>query len=242
MPPRNRQSIRFALPSVRSHAVRLAIAMLVGSVIYALFQQSYGGALLLAPGDMLGRLWLWQPLTYGFIETSPIGVIFAALVLWQLGGALEQSWGSRRMVVFAVGTTVLAGVLTAALAFVLRPLVLMTFAGGWVMALSVWVAQGLVLGRAGTNFWGLPISGNVLALIGVGFVFLQGAFYGWILMIPSAIGLVLTALYVRTEGPEWWWLRLQNWRLQRRLRGRSKHLKVVAPDRNTRGDSDRYLH
>jgi membrane associated rhomboid family serine protease len=227
---------------MRSAAVRLALAVVAGSVVYALFRQSYGAALLLTPAEVVGRAWVWQPLTYAFVETSPMGVIFAALVLWQVGGSLEQSWGPRRMVSFAVGTTVVAGLLTVALAFFLSPLAVLSFGGGWVMGIAVWVAFGLMLGRAGTNFWGLPVSGNVLALIGVGFVFLEGAFYGWLLVVPSVLGLLLAAGYLRVGGPEMWWLRLQSWRLQRRLRGRSKHLKVVAPDRNTPGSSDRYLH
>ena len=180
-----------------SAAVRLALAVVAGSVVYALFRQSYGAALLLTPAEVVSRAWLWQPLTYAFVETSPMGVIFAALVLWQVGGSLEQSWGPRRMVSFAVGTTVVAGLLTVALAFFVTPLASLSFGGGWVMGIAVWVAFGLMLGRAGTNFWGLPVSGNVLALIGVGFVFLEGAFYGWLLVVPSVLGLLLAAGYLR---------------------------------------------
>lgn len=237
-----RRGLGSNFPGIRSAAARLAVALVAASVVYALLRQSFGAALLLTPAAVVGRLWLWQPLTYAFIETSPMGVIFSALVLWQVGGSLEQSWGSRRMVRFAVATPVLAGLLTVALSFLIEPLAQMGFAGGWVMGIAVWVAFGLSLGRAGANFWGLPVSGNVLALIGVGFVFLEGAFSGWLLVVPSVVGLLLAAGYVRLGGPELWWLRLQSWRLQRRLRGRSKHLKVVAPDRNTPGDSDRYLH
>jgi membrane associated rhomboid family serine protease len=227
---------------MRSAAVRLAMAMVAGSVVFALLKQSYGTALLLTPALVVGRLWLWQPVTYAFVETTAMGVIFAALVLWQVGGALEQSWGSRRMVRFALGTTVLAGVLTVVLSFVVGPLAVSSFGGGWVMGIALWVAFGLTLGGAPTNFWGLPVTGNVLALIGVGFVFLEGAFNGWLLVVPSVLGVLLAAGYVRLGGPEVWWLKLQSWRLYRRLQGRSKHLKVVAPDRNTPGDSDRYLH
>ncbi|MGO9066856.1 MAG: DUF1751 domain-containing protein [Myxococcaceae bacterium] len=227
---------------MHSAGVRLAVGLVAGSVLYALLRQSYGAALLLTPADVLGRLWVWQPLTYGFIETSPMGVIFSALILWQVGGSLEQSWGPRRMMTFALGTTVAAALLTIALSFLVAPLGLVSFGGGWVMSISLWVAYGLSLGRVGTNFWGLPVSGNILALIGVGFIFLEGAFYGWLLVVPAVLGLLLAAAYVKVRGPELWWLRFQSWRLHRRLRGRSKHLKVVAPDRNTPSDSDRFLH
>jgi hypothetical protein len=226
---------------VRSVSVRLALALLVGSVVFALGAQSYGGLLLLAPADVVLHLSLWQPLTYCFVETTATGVLFGALVLWQIGGALEQSWGPRRLLAFAIGTTVLAGLLTTGLAFLLGPLFQMRFAGGWVMASALWVGYGLSLGRAQTNFWGLPVSGNILAAIGAAFVLLNGAFNRWP-VVPAVLGLLLTAVYVRVGGPELWWLRFQSWRLQRRMRGRSKHLRVVAPDRNTPRDSDRYLH
>lgn len=239
---RPRRSFGSNLPGIRSAAARLALAVVAGSAAEALLRRSYAPVLALSPADVVGRLWLWQPLTYAFVETSAVSVVFGALVLWQAGGALEQSWGSRRLVAFAIGTTVLAGLLTVGMSFVFRTLGLLSFGGGWVMSLAVWVAFGLSLGRAGTNFWGIPVSGNVLALIGIGFVFLQGAFDGWLVVVPAGLAILLTAGYVRLGGPEMWWLRLQSWRLHRRLRGRSKHLKVVAPDRNTPGSSDRYLH
>ena len=147
------------------------------------------------------RGYVWQPLSYAFVEGSPMGVIFGALILWQLGGALEQTWGTRRMVAFAVGTTVLAGAITVLLALVVRALLGIPFTGGWVMGTSLWVAYGLSFGRRQTNFWGLPVSGNVFALIGVGFVFLNGAFSSFLLVIPEAVALLLTWAYLRLGGP-----------------------------------------
>jgi membrane associated rhomboid family serine protease len=249
MRPRLRRSFG-SFTSVRSAAVRLAIALLVGSVVFALAPREVGAALLLSPGLTLGRLWVWQPLTYGFVEDNGLGIIFGALVLWQIGGALEQTWGPRRMVTFALVTTVIAGLLTVALSLVVAPLAAMQFTGGWVMASALWVAYGLSLGRAQTGFWGLPVTGNVLAAIGAGFVFLNGALtarsagsvLGWLVVLPAALAMLLALGYVRGDRPEHWWLRFQSWRLQRRLRGRSKHLKVVASDRNTSRDSDRFLH
>ena len=242
MPPQ-RRSFRPVLPGVRSAAARLALALVIGSVVYALGHETLGELLVLVPADVLHRYWLWQPLSYAFIETSAIGVIFGALILWQLGSGLEQSWGSRRMTLFAVGATVVAGVLTVLLSVVWKELQLVpAFAGGTVMASVVWVAYGLSWGSRPTNFWGLPLTGNVFALIGVGFVFLSGAFSRFIYVVPSILGLALTWLYIRLGGPSEWLLRLQGWRLQRQLRSRAKHLKLVSPERNTSGDSDRYLH
>lgn len=235
-----RRRFRPVLPGLQGAAAWLAVALVVGSVLFALTREGMGSLLLLVPGAVL-RGWVWQLLTYGFIESSPMGVIFGALILWQLGRALEQSWGTRRMGAFAVGTTALAGVITVLLSLLVPTLRAISFPGGFVMGSALWVAYGLSFGGRQTNFWGLPVSGNVFALIGVGFVFLSGAFSSFLLVVPSAAALVLTWAYLKLGGPSDWLLRLQSWRLHRKLRSRSKHLSVVSPDRNTPRDSDRFL-
>lgn len=235
-----RRGFRPMLPGLQGAASWLAVALVVGSVVFALTRGGIGELLRLVPGLVL-RGYVWQPLSYAFVENSPMGVIFGALILWQLGGALEQTWGARRMAAFAVGTTVVAGAVTVLLALVVRELLAIPFTGGWVMGSSLWVAYGLSFGRRQTNFWGLPVSGNVFALIGVGFVFLNGAFSRFVYVVPEAVALLLTWAYLRVGGPARWFLRLQSWRLQRQLRTRSKHLTLVSPDRNTPRDSDRFI-
>lgn len=235
-----RRGFRPVLPGLQGAAAWLAVALVVGSVVFALTHEGVGGLLVLVPGAVL-RGYLWQPLTYGFVESSAMGVIFGALIVWQLGGALEQTWGSRRMALFAVGTTVLAGIGTVLLALAVPALRSIPFPGGFVMGSALWVAYGLSFGGRQTNFWGLPVSGNLFALIGVGFVFLNGAFSSFLLVVPAAVALLLTWAYLRLGGPSDWLLRLQDWRLKRQLRSRSKHLTLVSPDRNTPRDSDRFI-
>ena len=235
-----RRGFRPVFPGLQGAAAWLAVALIIGSVVFALAHDGIGQLLLLIPGAVL-RGYLWQPLSYGFVADSPMGVIFGALILWQLGGALEQTWGTRRMATFAIGTTVVAGVLTVLVALVVPMLRMTLFPGGWVMGSALWVAYGLSFGRQQTNFWGLPVSGNMFAIIGVGFVFLNGAFSGFYRELPAGIALLLTWGYLRLGGPSDWFLRFQGWRLQRQLRSRSKHLTLVSPDRNTPRDSDRFL-
>ena len=127
-----RRGFRPMLPGLQGAAAWLAVALVVGSVVFALGREGIGQYLRLVPGLVLHG-YLWQPLSYAFVEGSPMGVIFGALILWQLGGALEQTWGTRRMAAFAVGTTVLAGVITVLLALVVRQLLGIPFTGGWVM-------------------------------------------------------------------------------------------------------------
>lgn len=222
---------------LESMAAKLAVGLVAGSVLFALTRNQLGPLLLLYPHSLFRSFAVWQPFTYAFIETSPMGVIFGALIIWSIGGNLEATFGPRRLLMLAVGCTAVAAVLTGLLAFVMP--VGAYYAGGNVMTSVLWVAYGLSFGRTQTNFWGLPVSGNLFAGIGLGFVLLNGAFAGFAAIIPDLVALVLAFLYVRGGTPRTLWLKLQHWRLQRQLRGRSKHLKVVRKDRS---DSDQFLN
>jgi membrane associated rhomboid family serine protease len=225
-------------------ASKLAIALVGCSVVWALLgKRGYGELFPLIPlGELPFVLHPWQPLSYAFLATSPLDVLFGALIVWSLGGALEQRWGPRRLLWFAVGVTFCAALLTCAVAIPATSVRGLVFGGGRVMMSALWVAYGLSFGRTQINFWGIPVTGNGFALIGVGFMALSAVFGPWQAVVPEAFGLGLTYGYMRGLSPRLAWLRFQNWRLQRSLQGRAKHLKLVAKDRNTPSDSDRYLH
>ncbi|WP_370459076.1 rhomboid family intramembrane serine protease [Aggregicoccus sp. 17bor-14] len=220
-------------------AAKLAVGLVVGSVLVALTHGAAGDLLILRPASFLYGLRLWQPLTYAFVETSPLGVIFGVLITWSIGGALEMSLGSRRLFILAVGCTALAGLLTVAVALLFTPLLGVPFPGGTVMTSVLWVGYGLYIGRGQANFWGLPMTGNGLAAVGVGFVVLNAAFSSIWLVLPDLFGMALAFLYVRGGSPRTLWLRFNHKRLQRRLTGRPKHLRVV--NRN-KPDRDQYLN
>lgn len=224
-------------------ATKLTLAAIAGSVVFALFKGSFGLYLPLAPVGVLHGF-LWQPFTYAFVGSNPMEVMFGALAIWSIGGSLEETWGAKRLLAFALSTTVLAGVLTVLLSVLLPRLQNFPYFGIWVMGTSLWVAYGLAHGRGQTNFWGIPLSGNTFALIGAGFIFLDGAYASpqWLGVVPHVFGLALTLVYIKLGSPRFFWLRFTSWRLQRRMRRRSKYLTLVSKERNIGGDSDRFLH
>ncbi|MCY1020544.1 DUF1751 domain-containing protein [Pyxidicoccus sp. MSG2] len=167
------------LPGLETTASKLAAALVAGSILYHLTKGGQGGLLLLLPDFVFSRLFLWQPLTYGFIEASPFGIIFGAIITWSIGGYLESIWGGKRLLLVAVGVTVLAGVLTSLLAMVVPGATVQAYTGGNVMTTVLWVAYGLSIGRGETNFWGIPLSGNALAGVGAGFVVLMAIIGPW---------------------------------------------------------------
>lgn len=224
----------FGLPGVESMSARLAIALVVGSVVTL---AAHTDLLVLVPHQVIGSLRVWQPFTYGFVEMSPFGILFGAFMLYSMGGALESMWGSRRLLTVLWGGTVLAGLLTTALVgLVLRAPAL--YVGGQTMVTLAWVIYGLMIGRGQANFWGIPVTGNVLALIGVGFVIINALTAGWLSQVPDFLAIGLAYAYVHGGSPRALWLRVQHWRLQRQLRGRSRHLRVMPDER----PNDRFLN
>ncbi|ATB28133.1 rhomboid family intramembrane serine protease [Melittangium boletus] len=231
----------FGFAGVESMAAKLAIGLVAGSVIALAAGATRGGVgalLLLSPGGVLHNLWLWQPFTYAFVELNPLGIIFGALILYSIGGGLEMSWGSRRLLWVVWGGTVLAGFLTLLVGLVFP--VNGVYTGGGVMTTLAWVAYGLSIGRGQANFWGIPISGNVLAGIGAGFVFLNTLTAGVASQVPEIFALIIAFAYVNGGSPRRVLLRVQHWRLQRQLRGRSRHLKVLSKEQDR--PDDRYLN
>jgi membrane associated rhomboid family serine protease len=222
-------------PGLESMSAKLALGLVAGSVLYLATRDAMGGLLLLMP-DLVQRLFIWQPFTYIFVEADALGIIFGAIITWSIGGWLEGVWGPRRLLMVAVGGTALAGIITVLVDLVIP--VASAFTGGTVMASLLWVSYGLTIGRGQTNFWGIPLSGNMLAAIGAGFVLLRTLQVGWAAQLPDLLGLAIAFGYVRGASPRRLWLHLQHWRLQRQLRNRSRNLRVISSER----PDDRYLN
>ncbi|MCP3101162.1 rhomboid family intramembrane serine protease [Myxococcus sp. K15C18031901] len=225
------------LPGLETMAAKLTVALVAGSLLYLATAKGQGGLLLLWPGSVFGQLFLWQPISYVFVESQPFSILFAGLLLWSVGGWLEGAWGPKRLLLVALGVPALAGyILGVAGLFLPLP---GGYQGGWVMGSVLWVAYGLTIGQGQTNFWGIPLSGNAFAAIGGLFVLMRVLSGGLISQLPDVLSLLLVVLYLKGGSPRRLLLHFQHWRLQRQLRERSKHLHVVPKDRP---DRDQFLN
>ena len=52
----------------------------------------------LVPAAVVGRLAVWQPVTYMFLHGGLLHLVFNMLALWMFGTELERSWGTRAFV------------------------------------------------------------------------------------------------------------------------------------------------
>ncbi len=228
----------------RSSAAKMAVLFVICSVVYYATERWTAEWVLLQPDQVLHSLTLWQLVTYAPIFfRQPMSFIFGVLIIVSVGGALERHWGAKRLWVFAFSIAATSAAITVLLSLVIPRLGAFPFTGADVIVGSLWVAYGLLIGRGRTNFWGLPVTGNTLALIGAAFVVLSGLLSTWLLVIPELVALGLTFLHVRLGFPQDTLQRFGSWRLQRDLNKRSSHLRVITGDqRNTPRDSDKFLH
>ncbi|MBK7863871.1 MAG: rhomboid family intramembrane serine protease [Archangiaceae bacterium] len=226
----------------RSSAAKMAVLFVIASIAFYLTSRWTAPWVVLVPDAVIHELRLWQLLTYSVIfHKDPLNFIFGVLILISIGGSLERHWGPKRLWLFSFGIAFFSAVLTVLLALVVPGLD--AFVGANVIVSSQWVAYGLLIGNGRTNFWGLPVTGNTLALIGAAFVLLSCLLGGWSQLVPEVFSLVLVFLHVRLGLPHDLIQRFGSWRLQRDLSRRSSHLRVISGDeRNTPRDSDKYLH
>jgi membrane associated rhomboid family serine protease len=230
---------RLQWPSFRSTSAALAVGIIVCSVVSILLLKTAGIALFLV-GQSVWQGALWMPLTWLLVETSPQGILFSALALWSVGGSLERQWGRVGFLRYVLGVTFVSGLLTVAASRLSMSVSQIPHGGGGVVALTAWVAYGLLIGSRQTNFFGFPVSGFVLAGIGGGMTLLNALFYGWQLVFPNLIALALMLLMYRFGTPGDWWLRFQSARLSRDLKKRSRHLSSLGEDGEQSRGSDRY--
>jgi membrane associated rhomboid family serine protease len=237
---------RAVLPAISFHnaAHQLAIAMIAMSVVNGLLG---GLALLFIPTAVISHLQVWRPFTSLLVAVHPMEIIFGALIIYSIGGSLEDSWGKRRFLMVALGIPFIAELFTLAF-YILAPTAYpVPYHGASTIISTIWIAYGLraAFSRQLLNFWGSPLKGETFALIGLGFVVLSAVFSGVLVVLPDLIAAGLTYLYMYKRGlfnlaetRRKIELAYYNWKLKR-LKGKSG-LRVVKGSKDDSDPTTRY--
>ncbi|HEX4651004.1 MAG TPA: rhomboid family intramembrane serine protease [Granulicella sp.] len=110
--------------------------------------------LLLEPAAVL-RGEFWQLLTYAFLQTGILDILFGMLTLWFTGSLLEGAYGSRWLselyFTSAVGGAILATVISFTNLFGMRPDV--AAVGAWAGIFGLLVAIGMLFGEQEFLLW-----------------------------------------------------------------------------------------
>ena len=82
-------------PGPMTPAVKAIILANIAFFVVSLFYSPIILYLGLVPEHVIGRGWLWQPVTYMFLHAGAMHILFNMLGVWMFGVELERLWGTR---------------------------------------------------------------------------------------------------------------------------------------------------
>jgi membrane associated rhomboid family serine protease len=198
----------------------------------------------LVPASVVNTFALWQLITYAFLHSDVMHILFNALYIWFIGSALENTWGTRRFLQFyficALGGAVV-GVLAAYLTGDSRtPIV-----GASGACFGLLVAFGVLFAEQTVIFFIFPMKAKYMVLILCGLQFLQ-AFTPSQTAFSVHIGGILTGLgYLlyykrlpRLRLVDQWKQRYRQYKIERAR----KKFQVYLRKHNSGSDRDRFIN
>ncbi len=224
-------------------ATGLLLVLVVGGSIAGALLDGVRAMAAFAPVALLDGQ-VWRLVAWAFVETQPIDLVFAALMIWWLGRDLTSSFGERGLVLAWLGLA--AG---AALVTTLLSLAWPSFVPGAAPLLGAWpIITALTLGwgmlypdRQILFYMVLPVTGRALVWVTLGGTLLFILFSRSVgHFVPHLAAEGLMALYLRWP------------RFRRRSRGprpglldrfRRGRFRVIHADRDPdAGDKPRWLN
>lgn len=109
-------------PGPLTPAIKAIIGVNVIAFLVTFFVPAIQEPLGLNPASTVGRLHIWQPVTYMFLHSGVFHILFNMLALWMFGVELERMWGSRYFTKFYFIAGIGAALTTIILSFVPGPL------------------------------------------------------------------------------------------------------------------------
>jgi membrane associated rhomboid family serine protease len=105
-------------PGPLTPAIKALVIANVAAFFVSWFVRSVIVMFGLQPADVIGRLFLWQPVTYMFLHGGISHILFNMLALWMFGVELERMWGSRFFLKYYFVAGIGAALTTIVLSFV----------------------------------------------------------------------------------------------------------------------------
>jgi membrane associated rhomboid family serine protease len=242
-----RRNLLGAIPPI---TLQLMVAT-AGATLICVLLQNFGipqvlDAFIYRPEDVVPGLKIWKLLTYLFILGSdPIGFIFGLMVLYFFGGWFERAWGSRRFLRFFLISGAGAALLPLAVSFFSPRVAATAYFGSWAVLEALTVAMGMLQPQMQVYFYFvIPLTARQLMFISWGLLGLFVVFAGSVVPYLPAIGGVGVGLILTlgTQGPRRLWIRFQAARIERSLKRRARHLRVLPPPARDKDDKKTYLH
>jgi membrane associated rhomboid family serine protease len=167
--------------------------------LFVAFGDRHGGPLFewlsLRPADVW-RGQVWRLVSWPFIESSPLALLFACLALYWFGGPLAQLWRSSRFLLVFGSMLVSAAVGTCLVALVDADVRASTYLGSWALTAGLVVAWGLTFPNNVVRIYlVLPIRGAWFAWGTVALTIVYAIYSGWSHFLPQLISVALAVAW-----------------------------------------------
>ena len=200
------------------------------------------------PMEVIPGLKLWKLLSYVFVTgVDPLGFLFDLVVLYFFGGWFERAFGPRRFVRFfflsAAGAALLPLAISPFSNSFSMSVATYPYIGAWSVFEALTVAMGMLQPGAKVYFYMvLPVTARQLMFLSWGLIALFMVFFHGVVPYLTAIGGIGMgfALTLGSREPRRWWLRFQAARMERQLKRRASHLRVIP--KNGEEKNDKFLH
>ncbi|MFO0695378.1 MAG: rhomboid family intramembrane serine protease [Polyangiales bacterium] len=177
----------------------LMAAVVTSSLVFAIAVRHHPWlqTLLLVPARVF-RGEVWSLLTWSFLESGPIPLLFEMLAFWWFGSDLARAWGERRFARVYFGMVAAIGALTCLVGLVDAEVRDFTYMGTLPMTEALLVAWGLTYPDAEVRIYFLiPITGRVLFWLTIFLTVATAAYYGWHVVFPALLADALMIAYVK---------------------------------------------
>jgi membrane associated rhomboid family serine protease len=198
---------------------------------------------------------LWQVLTYSFIETGILGILFGMLTLWFTGSILEPSFGGRWLgelyFTSVIGGALLASAISFTHIFGLRPDVVA--AGAWSGIFGLLVAIAMIFGDQEFLLWFLvrikaKYMVAIYILLAIAVLLKQADSFGALLQLSGALSGFLYVKFAPRRGllfglsEQYFGIRNNYYRWKRRRAARKFEVYMRKQNREVHFDKDgRYV-
>lgn len=253
--PSQRQ-IQFDFGGMFSRPPQATLALMIATGVVSVVGMASAGILgtsallrqlVFSPSQVLDGARVWTAFTYLFLELDPMSLLFYEVFgLWIFASPLEHRWGSRRFLFYFFGTGTGAAVLTTVLGLLPSSLrVFSAFHGTYVAGTAILVGWVLMNWHSTAYLLIFPVRAPFLLLFALGvpaLYIIQGVWQPFIpVLLAAGIGYLLLS---RGISPRRAYLHFRAWWIDRQLKRKARHLRVIPPpdaDRDRKGP-DKYLH
>jgi membrane associated rhomboid family serine protease len=182
---------------------------------------------------------LWRLVSWTFLELSPLGLIFACLLLAWLGRDLSASWGYWRFVGVYLGFAAAVAAATCLVGLLLPGVRGQSYATAWAMGDAILIAWATHFPtRQILLYFVLPIGGRNLIVLTIAGTLLFALFSHPVYYVPHFLAIGMMLVFARYPALDLLWMRLRLLAMRRRSTRRNSSLHVVRDDEK----SPRWYH